>query len=171
MWLARGKILLLHSLSLDNHYLSIISHRKCGAYTLNKTTSSLKSKEGKKSKKKRSGLPQYPSIKIVRAHSIDWNRKFRKNFRLELISNCLNPFLFEIQRRESLKYLFDWKSMIHILDYSIGVQWDSKCRFFLIVQTRCRTIYKTIDTVWFLNSIISTSRAHFFPTLRVKGKM
>lgn len=125
--------LIIDSLSLDNHYLSIISHRKCGAYTVNKTTSSLKSKEGKKSKKKvRSSSVSIYKEKIVRAHSIDWNRQFRKNLRLESISNQLNPFLFEIQTRESLKYLFDWKSMIHILDYSIGVQWDSK--YYLIVQ-------------------------------------
>lgn len=29
MWLAWGKILLLHKISLDNHYVYIISHRKC----------------------------------------------------------------------------------------------------------------------------------------------
>lgn len=90
---------------------------------------------------KRSGFPHYSpiSIKIVRTHSIDWNRKFRKNFRLEIYSNHLNPFLFEIQTWESLKYLFDWKIMIHIIhiiDYSIGFQWDSKFRDFFYSSKR-----------------------------------
>lgn len=38
-------------------------------------------------------------------------------------------------------------------------------------KMHCRRISKRIDPVWFLNSIRSTSRDHFFPKLQVKGKM
>jgi hypothetical protein len=72
------------------------------AYTLNKTTSSLKSKEGSKK-----GLvflsihliykdSKSPLIEIIEIEN------FRR-IRLEKISNHLDPFPFEIQTWESLK--------------------------------------------------------------------
>lgn len=69
------------------------------AYTLNKTTSSLKSKEGSKKG------PVFLSIHLIYKDSkspLIEIENFRR-IRLEKISNHLDPFPFEIQTWESLK--------------------------------------------------------------------